>query len=80
MMWIWIGLVIALTLLELAHKNYITIWFVCSAIVSLILSIFVDIYLIQFLVFVILGSILLLTQRNKLIKFVDNKKRGKNEK
>ena len=80
MMWIWIGLAIALTLLELAHKNYITIWFVCSAIVSLILSIFVDIYLIQFLVFVILGSILLLTQRNKLIKFVDNKKRGKNEK
>lgn len=74
MIWIWIGLVIALTLLELAYKNYITIWFVCSAIVSLILSIFVDIYLIQFLVFVILGSILLLTQRNKLIKFVNNKR------
>lgn len=80
MMWIWLSLIIVLTLLEVASKNYMTIWFVFSATISLILSIFVDSYIIQFLVFVLLGSILLLTIRDKFIKFVKNKKRGKREK
>lgn len=80
MMWIWLGLIIVLTLLEVASKNYITIWFVFSAIISFILSIFIDSYIIQFLVFVLLGSILLLTIRDKFIKFAKDKKRGNREK
>lgn len=80
MMWIWLALIIVLTLLEVASNNYVTIWFVFSAIISFILSIFIDSYIIQFLVFVLLGSILLLTMRDKFIKFVKDKKRGKREK
>lgn len=80
MMWIWLGLIIILSLLEVASKNYITIWFIFSAIISFILSIFIDSYIIQFLVFVLLGSVLLLTIRDKFIKFVKDKKRGNCEK
>ena len=80
MLWIWLGLIIVLTLLEIASKNYVTIWFVFSAAISFILSVFIDSYIIQFLVFVLLGSILLLTVRDKTIKFVKDKKRGKSEK
>jgi len=80
MMWIWLGLIIVLTLLEAISKNYVTIWFVFSATISFVLSIFIDSYLIQFLVFVLLGSVLLLTIRDKFIKFVKDKKRGKREK
>lgn len=80
MMWIWLCLIIVLSLLELASKNFIPIWFVFSAVISFILSIFVDAYIIQFLVFVLLGSILLLTIRDKFIKFAKDKKRGNREK
>ena len=83
MIWIWLGLVIVLTLLELTTTNLVTVWYVVSAIISLILSIFIDSYFIQFLVFVILGTILLVIGREYLLKLVNNKKivkRGKNEK
>ena len=82
MMWIWLCLIIVLSLLEFASKNFIPIWFVFSAVISFILSIFIDAYIIQFLVFVILGSVLLLTTRDYLIRFVNDKKikRGKSEK
>ena len=74
MIWIWLGIIIVLTLLELSTKNIVTIWFVGSAIVSLILSIFIDSYFIQFLVFVILGLILLVTLRDYLVKLIKDKK------
>lgn len=74
MICIWLGIIIVLTLLELSTKNIVTIWFVGSAIVSLILSIFIDSYFIQFLVFVILGLILLVTLRDYLVKLIRDKK------
>ena len=83
MPWIWLGLIIVLTLLEVAASNFVTLFFVGSATISLILSLFIDSFFIQFLVFVILGTILLVTTREYLIKIINDekdKKRGKNEK
>ena len=80
---IWLGLIIVLTLLEITAKKLVTIWFVASSFISLILSFFIDSFFIQFLVFIIVGFVLLVTTRDYLIKFIDNKKqvkRGKNEK
>ncbi|MBQ9072729.1 MAG: hypothetical protein IJY25_06190 [Bacilli bacterium] len=74
MFWIWLGIIIVLTLLELSTKNLIMIFFVASAIISLISSIFVDEFIIQFLIFVVLGTLLLVTVRDKLIKFINDKK------
>ena len=74
MVWIWLGIIIVLTLLELSTYNLVTIWFVASAIVSLILSIFIDSFFIQFLVFIVLGIILLVTMRDYLVKLIKDKK------
>ena len=68
MVWIWLGLVITLTLIEVLTVNLVTIWYIASAILALILSLFVDSYLIQFSVFVIVGTILLITTRDYLLK------------
>lgn len=78
MIWIWLGIVIILTIIEISTVNLVTVWFIVSALVSLILSIFIDNFFIQFLVFVILGLILLFTTRETLIKIIGNKKEKTN--
>ena len=78
MVWIWLGVVIALILIEAMTVNLVTIWYVASAIVAMILSIFIDNYFIQFLVFVLLGTILLLTTRDYLVKLIGNKQQKTN--
>ena len=73
MLWIWIGLIISLLLIELLTNNLVTIWYVGSAIIALILSIFIDNYFIQFLVFAILGTILMFTLRDNAAKLIREK-------
>ena len=60
MLWIWLGIVIALALIEILTINLTTIWFVASGLCALAISFFVDNYVIQFSVFVIGGILLLL--------------------
>lgn len=76
MAWIWLGIIIILTLIELSTTNLVTIWYIASGFISLVLSFFVDNYFIQFLVFVLVGTILLFTTRDYLLKFI----KVKNEK
>ena len=78
MVWIWLGLVITLTLIEVLTTNLVTIWYIVSALVALILSFFIDSYLVQFSVFVILGTVLLFTTRDYLVKLIVNKKEKTN--
>ena len=73
MLWTWLGVVIALTVIEAMTVNLVTVWYIASAIVAMILSIFIDNFLIQFGVFVVLGTILLLTTRNYLVKLLGKK-------
>lgn len=78
MAWIWLGIIIVLAFLEISTVNLVTIWFIASAIVSLVLSLFIDSFFIQFLVFVILGLIFLVTTREHLIKLIGDKKQKTN--
>ena len=78
MVWIWLGLVVTLTLIEVLTTNLVTIWYIASALVSLILSFFIDSYLIEFAVFVILGTVLLFTTRDYLVKLIVKKKEKTN--
>lgn len=71
MFYMWLLIIILLTIVELATVNFVTIWFVASGLISLILSFFTDNFLLQVGVFTILGIILLLITRplvNKLLK------------
>ena len=70
MFYIWLAIIILLTIVEILTVNLTTIWFVTSAIISLILTFFVDSFAIQFAVFIILGIILLITTRPTLLKLV----------
>ncbi len=78
MVWIWVGIIIALTLIEVSTVNLVTVWYVASAIVSLVLSFFIDEFFVQFLVFVILGTILLITTRDYLLKLLNKHKEKTN--
>ena len=69
--WIsWLILVILLSLIELMTINLTTIWFVISSTIALIISIFIDNFIIQFSIFVIVGVILLLTLKPMFIKYI----------
>ncbi len=76
MLYFWTCLIIFLTIIEAATVELVTVWFILSAIVALIVSIFVDSLVIQFGVFVLLGVFLLITTRPFLIKLL----KPKNEK
>ena len=73
MAWLWLCIVIVLTLIEVSTINLVTIWFIASGIIAMILSLFVDNYFIQFFIFVVLGIILLITTRKFLVNISSNK-------
>lgn len=71
---IWLLIIFILSFIEVITVNLITIWFVASSIVALILSFFVDSFTIQFLAFGILGMVFLLTTGKALKKIFDAEK------
>ncbi len=70
----WLIVILVLTFIEVITINLVTIWYVASAIVALIVSFFIDDFTIQSAIFVILGTIFLLTTRKTLNKFLKEKK------
>lgn len=78
MFWIWLTIIILLTIAEIMTINLVTIWFVVSAIVSLVLSFFIDSFTIQFAVFALLGVILLVTTRQTLKRLINQRKQSTN--
>lgn len=69
MFYFWLILVISLGMIELITVGLVSIWFVISGIVAMILSFFIDNFVIQFGVFVILGVVLMLFTRKTLEKY-----------
>ena len=78
MVWVWLGIVLFLVFIEAATAGLVTIWFVASGIVAMVLSMFIDGYLIQFGVFVLLGVLLLVTTRKSLVKLLGDRKEKTN--
>lgn len=68
-MYLWLLVIIVLSIIEANTANLVCIWYIISAIITLIVSLFIDEFLIQFGIFVLLGTILLLSTR----KFLHNK-------
>ncbi len=75
---IWIIIIILLTLVEIMTINLTTIWYVASAVVSLIISIFTKSFMLQFGAFAVIGTILLITTRPFLQKIMVRKKEPTN--
>ena len=70
----WLIIIGVLAVIEAVTVNLVTIWFMASALVSLVLSFFKIKTSIQVAVFVILGIILLITTRKPLQNFVNKTK------
>lgn len=76
-MWVlWLIIIFLLTVLEVATVNLVSVWFIASALGSLICSFFIDSFYFQFAIFVCLGLILMLITRPILVKKL--KKAGEN--
>lgn len=69
----WVILILFLAIIEVSTVNLVTIWYVASAIVALVISFFTDNFTLQFAVFVILGTIFLITTKKTLDKLVKDK-------
>ena len=74
----WLIVIIICCFLEAITVNLVSVWFIASGIVALIVSFFTDSFEIQLGIFVILGVILLITTRKPLQKLVNQKKEKTN--
>ncbi len=74
MVYFWLAVVILLVIIEILTFNMVTIWFIASALFALGISFFIDEFIWQFGVFVILGTIFLITTRPLLLKKLAHKK------
>ncbi len=68
MFFIWLLVVILLTLVEVMTVNLTTVWFVISGIVTIFISMITDNFIIQLGIFTVLGIILLITTKPFLQK------------
>lgn len=73
MTYLWIVAVILLLIVEFMTSNVATIWFAISGLVSLILSLFIENYILEVLVFIILGTLLLIIFRPVLNTYLKTK-------
>jgi len=81
MFYIWLAIVILLTIVEFLTTNLTTIWFVLSAILALLLSLISNNFLLQFIVFMVFGIILLITTRPIILNFlIENQDKTKIDK
>lgn len=69
----WLIIVLLLVFIEASTVNLTTIWYIISGIAALISSIFTNSILIQFSIFVLFGTLLLITTRKTLLKMLKNK-------
>lgn len=75
MFYTWFAIVVILGLLEVLTTNLVSIWFVISGIITMIISLFTDNICIQIIVFVVVGIILMPISRKlyKKIKVVNER-------
>lgn len=74
MFWLyWLVIAIVLTVIEAMTVNIVSIWFVISSLMAMIVSLFTDNLVIQIGVFVIVGVILLLLTKPIIDKYLKQK-------
>ena len=76
--WIWLGLIVILSIIEAVTVELVSVWFIASAIVSLILQVLGIDFKLCFIIFVLLGIVLMITTRKYLLKLLQVKKTSTN--
>ncbi len=70
MTYVWLVAIIILGFIEAITEGIVSIWFVISGLLALVVSLFTDVFLIQFAIFVIVGIILMITTRSSVSKYL----------
>lgn len=78
MIYSWLIVAIVLSIIELGTISLVSVWFIASALISLLLALFGFSLYIQIVNFVILGIILLIFTRNPLLKYLNKTKQKTN--
>ena len=76
--WIWLGIIVILSVIEAVTVELVSVWFIASAIVSLILQVLGLDFKLCFIIFVLLGIVLMITTRKYLLKLLQVKKTSTN--
>lgn len=76
--WIWLGIIVILSIIEAVTVELVSVWFIASAIVSLILQVLGLDFKLCFIIFVLLGIVLMITTRKYLLKLLQVKKTSTN--
>ena len=71
---IWALIIILLIALEFITVEFIAFWYILSAIISYIISFFSGNFLLQFLIFIVLGTLFMLIFKDKTIAFLNKNK------
>ena len=73
MLFVWIAVLVLAVITEAMTTDLVAIWFVPSALVALVLSLFPIAWWIQLIVFIALGLVLVLSLRRLCHKFLQSK-------
>jgi len=77
--WIyWLIIILVLSFVEIVTVNLVTIWFVASAAIALIISLFIDSFYVQFIVFGVCGLLIMVFTRPLLKKLLIKDKEATN--
>lgn len=80
MIYIWLGVIFALIMIEVISKNYTAICFAISALFSMIsINNTTENYIIQVVIFLVGGILLMVFVRPNLINYIDDYKKKKNK-
>lgn len=78
MIYNWLIVAIILSIIELGTISLVSVWFIASALISLLLALLGFSFYIQLINFVILGIILLIFTRKPLLKYLNKTKQKTN--
>lgn len=78
MIYNWLIVAIILSIIELGTISLVSVWFIASALISLLLALVGFSFYIQLINFVILGIILLIFTRKPLLKYLNKTKQKTN--
>ena len=73
MFYLWLTIAIVLSIIEMSTVNLVSIWYIISSIIAMIISLFIDNIGIQVAVFVLGGTILLILTKDAIKKILPEK-------
>ena len=73
MFYVWLAITIILAIIEMSTANLVSIWYIISGILTMIVSLFIDNIVIQCAIFVLGGTILLILTKDAIKKILPEK-------